>query len=172
MDESPGRESAHLNIYDRVRWATSRDVPSAAKVVLIALISRADPNGRCYPGQSTLATDCSMAERTVRGHVKTLSEAGLIDKRTRMLSSGRGTTSDEYLIHWAEGMEWSRTNRQESATWSGPSGKNERPSGKVAHDHPAIGPRITDSKQPAREEPVLAREPVKLMPTYALKEAS
>jgi DNA-binding transcriptional ArsR family regulator len=80
-------------------WAFEQDVEPNAKLVLLALANRANhESGICYPGQDLLARECSMSSRTVRRHLRTLADRGLIERRARMLPEGRGRTSDEYRL--------------------------------------------------------------------------
>lgn len=80
-------------------WAFAQDVEPHAKLVLIALANRTNhETGTCYPGQDLIASECSMSSRTVRRHLRTLEERGLISRRARMLPEGRGRTSDEYRL--------------------------------------------------------------------------
>ena len=82
-------------------WAFEQDVEPPAKLVLLALANRVNhETGVCYPGQELIGRECSMSSRTVRRHLRTLEERGLIVRRARMLSEGRGRTSDEYRIIW------------------------------------------------------------------------
>lgn len=80
-------------------WAFAQDVEPPAKLVLLALANRANhETGLCHPGQALIGRECSMSDRTVRRHLKTLEQRGLIVRRARMLPEGRGRTSDEYLL--------------------------------------------------------------------------
>jgi DNA-binding transcriptional ArsR family regulator len=80
-------------------WAFEQDVEPNAKLVLLALANRTNhETGVCYPGQALLGRECSMSDRTIRRHLNTLEERGLIERRARMLPEGRGRTSDEYRL--------------------------------------------------------------------------
>ena len=80
-------------------WAFEQDVEPNAKLVLVALANRANhETGACHPGQELIAAECSMSTRTVRRHLLTLEQRGLISRRARMLSGGRGRTSDKYVL--------------------------------------------------------------------------
>ena len=80
-------------------WAFAQDVEPNAKLVLLALANRSNhETGLCYPGQDLLAAECSMSSRTVRRHLRTLEDRGLLERRARMLPEGRGRTSDEYRL--------------------------------------------------------------------------
>jgi len=80
-------------------WAFEQDVDPNAKLVLLAIANRSNhETGLCFPGQQLLGRECSMSERTIRRHLKTLEAAGLVRRRPRMLGEGRGRTSDEYRL--------------------------------------------------------------------------
>ena len=80
-------------------WAFAQDVEPHAKLVLLALANRANhETGVCYPGQDLLAVECSMSSRSVRRHLRTLEDRGLLERRPRMLPEGRGRSSDEYRL--------------------------------------------------------------------------
>jgi DNA-binding transcriptional ArsR family regulator len=80
-------------------WAFEQDIEPHAKLVLLALANRANhETGVCHPGQQLIGRECSMSDRTVRRHLKRLTDAGLVTRRARMLPEGRGRTSDEYRL--------------------------------------------------------------------------
>jgi hypothetical protein len=64
------------------------DLPLGQKFVLLALCDRANDEGECYPSISTIATKCSMDERTVFRHIAALEEIGALSKIKR---KGRST---------------------------------------------------------------------------------
>lgn len=67
------------------------------KFVLMALADQADDRGYCWPSQQLIAQKVAMGERTVRRHIKTLRELGLVTPRVR--SSTRGRRSNGYQLH-------------------------------------------------------------------------
>lgn len=80
-------------------WAFNQQLDPAPKLVLLALANRTNHDtGLCFPGQTLIGHECSMSDRTVRRHLKTLEQLGLVSRRPRMLGEGRGRTSDEYRI--------------------------------------------------------------------------
>lgn len=80
-------------------WAFGQDVEPPAKLVLLALANRTNhETGMCFPGQELIAEECSMSVRTVRRHLKTLEDCGLLERRMRMSREGRGRTSDSYRL--------------------------------------------------------------------------
>lgn len=62
--------------------------PAGQKMVLLALCDNANDQGECYPSISMLARKCSMAERTVQGHITSMEEEGIV---RRELRTGRST---------------------------------------------------------------------------------
>ena len=84
-------------------WAWQQDLDPSDKLVLLALANRTNhETGVCFPGQKLLAQECSMSDRSVRRHLKNLEAQGLITRRPRMRSEGRGRTSDEYRIAFVQ----------------------------------------------------------------------
>lgn len=80
-----------------INWAFEQEVEPALKVILLALADWADGDGVAYPGQKSLARKTSISERTLRRHLQTLEEMGLIERRRRSLDNGN-RTSDEYRL--------------------------------------------------------------------------
>lgn len=67
-------------------WKTS--FQSGRKMVLLALCDNASDEGICYPSVATLVRKCSMAERTVQGHITDLEKLGIVRREFR---TGRST---------------------------------------------------------------------------------
>ena len=63
--------NALLNAAWKVRGLTGTE-----KLVLIRLADRADRDGKCYPGQKSIADDCCISVRTVRKAIKSLTAKG------------------------------------------------------------------------------------------------
>lgn len=81
-----------------VGWVLTQGIETSSKFVLVALANYADENGKCWPSQARLAKDTSMAERTVRKHLKLLEEAGYITRVKRRRKDGF-QDSDLFEIH-------------------------------------------------------------------------
>ncbi|WP_211149160.1 helix-turn-helix domain-containing protein [Fluviibacter phosphoraccumulans] len=65
------------------------DLLAPRKMVLLALADNANDEGtNCFPSVATIVEKCSMSERTVQGHLQSLEENGLIQRKER---SGRST---------------------------------------------------------------------------------
>lgn len=78
---------------DVLNWAKRITVGGQTrKAVLLLLADHADDKGRAWPSQSTVATILEMSERTVRGAIKDLTEAGILVRKARWRDDGtRGT---------------------------------------------------------------------------------
>lgn len=61
---------------------------SGRKMVLLALCDWANDQGECYPSVPTMASKCSMGERTVQGHIADMEALGII---RRFMRTGRST---------------------------------------------------------------------------------
>jgi DNA-binding transcriptional ArsR family regulator len=82
-----------------ITWAIKQEIASSAqKLVLICLANYADAEGVCFPGQTRLAKDASMTDRSVRTHLKALEDTGLITRQERRRAD-MTRTSDEYELH-------------------------------------------------------------------------
>lgn len=115
-------------------WAWEQDLEPVAKLVLLALANRTNhETGACFPGQKLLAKECGMSDRNVRRHLKDLERRGLIERRPRMRSEGRGRTSDEYRIVWDQP--------------DNVSGKS-RPTGQIEHNQPDTRVRGRTVREP------------------------
>lgn len=130
------------------RWAYGTKVGSPArKSVLMVLATMADANtGRCEPKQATLAEACEMGERTVRGHLKAMEDAGVIARRHQQRVDG-SRRSDEFLMLAPWIKEWpdgSPIQTAESAA---------RPTGSAAPIHAAAGDQSMRHGVAAQERP-------------------
>jgi DNA-binding transcriptional ArsR family regulator len=67
-------------------WKTA--FQAGRKMVLLALCDNASDEGMCYPSVATLVRKCSMAERTVQGHIADLEKLGIVRREFR---TGRST---------------------------------------------------------------------------------
>ena len=118
-------------------WAFEQDVDPNAKLVLLAIANRSNhETGLCFPGQQLLGRECSMSERTIRRHLKTLEAAGLVRRRPRMLGEGRGRTSDEYRLAFYDQPD-------KLSGKSGPTGQIVPTNRTNQDDQPDNGVRVT-----------------------------
>jgi hypothetical protein len=69
-----------------IAWKSG--IASGTKMVLLSLCDNANDQGECYPSISMVAKRCSMAERTVQGHIAELQKMRIVRRVER---SGRST---------------------------------------------------------------------------------
>jgi hypothetical protein len=88
--------------FDGQTWAWKQECPTPnSRLVLLYLAMRADDEtGYCYPGQKTIARECSLSERTVRDAMAALENMGLIVRKARYNSRVR--TSDDIWVQFTE----------------------------------------------------------------------
>lgn len=80
-------------------------------MVLLALADAANDDGfACWPSQETLARKSRMSVRSVKRHIATLRDAGLID--VEMQSSTRGRMANLYRLHVGAERDFSALSRQ------------------------------------------------------------
>ena len=72
--------------YERVILRES-DLPPSARLLALALKSRADEDGHCFPSIELLARDTGMGERTVDKHLAVLRAGGYLRTQRRRTSS-------------------------------------------------------------------------------------
>ncbi|MEO6147038.1 MAG: helix-turn-helix domain-containing protein [Sulfuriferula sp.] len=73
------------------------DLPLGEKMVLLKLADRANDDGECWPGQESLASDCSMTDRGVRGVIEKLVTKGFLTVESRRC--GQRNKSNLYHLH-------------------------------------------------------------------------
>lgn len=79
-------------------WAFAQSTGNPArKAVLVALADMADEADSCWPSQATLARMTDQSERSVRGHLGALEEAGFV-RRSRRRDAGGHRSSDRYVL--------------------------------------------------------------------------
>ena len=88
-----------MNRFEWERAVKASDLPPTRKLVLAMLATHANKAGLAYPSQATLASECGLSERAVRGHLTAAREAGWLD-RTRKGGrvSDERVVSSEYLL--------------------------------------------------------------------------
>lgn len=92
-------------------WAWDVDLKGdpMVKFVLVALADQADDYGYCWPSQKKIAKKVCQGERTVRRHIATLRDLGLLTVIHR--SSTRGRRSNGYQLHVGMKLEESLKSR-------------------------------------------------------------
>lgn len=97
------RDSCPTNSWDKLRWATSRQIDEKAKVALVVLVTY-DNNGSCYPSYRAIADGCGVKSRsTIQHRLERLAEYGLITIKSRQKYNGT-YSSNEYVIHYGRGV--------------------------------------------------------------------
>lgn len=79
----------------------ARGLSAPAKAVILALACYADPKGRAFPSQATLAFDTGLCERTVRTALASLESLGWIVRERRNKRDG-SRSSDLITIQDAD----------------------------------------------------------------------
>ena len=79
-------------------WAWEQVTRSSGeRLVLVALADRADEDGHCWPSAAWLGRKTGLNERTVRRHLDTLDERGLLRRERRHRANGELSVYDYYL---------------------------------------------------------------------------
>lgn len=93
-------------------WAWGLEaLDTSQAMVLLALADAANDDGfACWPSQETLARKSRMSVRSVKRHIATLRDAGLIDVETQ--SSTRGRRANLYRLHVGAEADLSAVSRQ------------------------------------------------------------
>ncbi|XBH21692.1 helix-turn-helix domain-containing protein [Jonesiaceae bacterium BS-20] len=82
-------------------WAWSlKSVSGHELLVLLALADAANDDGYCWPSQAEIACKARQVDRTVRRHLTSLTQKGLIQVETRMRRGwGNGRSSNGYYLN-------------------------------------------------------------------------
>jgi DNA-binding transcriptional MocR family regulator len=81
------------------RWLQrSAEVTPAAKLVYLALSSRADRYGASWPSHRLLADECSVSIRTVQRALEELRALGVVAWEARARAEDGGRTSNRYRL--------------------------------------------------------------------------
>lgn len=67
------------------------DLPLGEKMVLLKLADRANDDGECWPGQESLAKQCSMTDRALRDNLAKIKERGLVEVEMRRKGNRQAT---------------------------------------------------------------------------------
>jgi GntR family transcriptional regulator len=69
--------------YERTIHRSAVELPPFARLLALALKSRSDEDGRCFPTIETLASDTGMGERTVDKYLAVLRDSGYLRSHRR-----------------------------------------------------------------------------------------
>jgi hypothetical protein len=78
---------------------TATNLSPAEKLLLVRLADRADNDGRCWPSQHSLATDCGLTDRSVRDGVRSLAAKGHITIAESVGRTDKGVARFAYEVH-------------------------------------------------------------------------
>lgn len=112
-------------------WETGRalGLNQGELLVLVRIADHADNDGKCWPGEEGLAEYVCASERTVRRHLGTLSELGLLHRERRTPKQGRGRLYDAICLHLDQPANLSGssepTNRTGGAARSAPTNRTD-----------------------------------------------
>ena len=144
-----------MSVFDHMAWAKRQRTGSVgAKAVLMALAERTGEKPTCYPSQVLLADETEQSERTVRTHLRTLEELGLIrssrsyvDEDGNPLPRGRARNKYELLVGDQPAKSAGGQRADQPATRGRPTG-NSGPTNRqaVAGEEPVV-------EEPVEEHP-------------------
>jgi hypothetical protein len=97
-------------VVGRLKELTTRDgsqrrLTAAAKLLYAQICRRHGRNGRCFPGQETLAKDLAMPVRTVGFNLQVLVDCQLIEVIRRGAGEGRHGRTNEYRVLWISAFD-------------------------------------------------------------------
>lgn len=86
-------------------WAfQQRGLPPAAKLVLLCLADRHNPDHGCFPKQAHLAAECEMVRSTLNLHLAALEKAGLICREQRVDAATKQQMPTRYRFAFEPGF--------------------------------------------------------------------
>jgi len=80
-----------------MNWAWNQNLAPTPKLILMALADAADDHGTCWPSVPTVATKCSVSDRTVQRGMQTLIAGGLMIADQRYRKDG-SCSSNRYRL--------------------------------------------------------------------------
>ncbi|HUH57716.1 MAG TPA: helix-turn-helix domain-containing protein [Pseudomonadales bacterium] len=79
--------------FQAMAWAVKKKVGNATgKAILLMLANYADDEGKCFPGQEKLASECECTSRTIREWLEKFEKMGLISREERRRVDGYRTS--------------------------------------------------------------------------------
>lgn len=82
---------------ERVSWAWKLPLPTATKLVLLAIADHANEDGFCWPGVVRIATKCNLSERSVQRHIRVLVARGFLQVEERHRPDGSQSSNLYHL---------------------------------------------------------------------------
>lgn len=158
-----------VSVFDHMAWAKKQRTGSVgAKAVLMALAERTGEEPVCFPSQPLLAAETEQCERTVRTHLRTLEDLGLIESSRRYVDASgkplpRGRACNQYrlLIDQPADVAGGQPVGDAAASSGESGGHPGDPAGDV-HDQPANRARPTGNRRPTNRQAVAGEVPVEL----------
>lgn len=131
-------------------WEAGRDhgLRQGELLVLVKAADHADQDGVCWPGEKGLAEYTVQGERTVRRHLASLEDRGLLHRERSVRKKGRGRRVDTILLHLDQPANLASKSEHDQPA------NGDRPTGQILHDQPANGDRALyrePSVEPSRE---------------------
>lgn len=83
-------------------WAWAQELPTATKIVLMALADHADDDGVCWPGMKGVAAKCGINRRNTQRHISRLISLGLMEAVERRRSDN-SQTSNLFVLKMGSG---------------------------------------------------------------------
>jgi len=116
-----------------MNWAWGVKLQPSVKLVLLKLADRANDDGECWPGQSSIADECCISKNTLIRHIKELQAIGLVSISKRKTDEGKQATN-VYQLH---------LDRQPGAKLA--PGKDEEPGAKSDENRvPTVAPVLKE----------------------------
>ncbi len=115
MSDDTGCAPERVNVFEWQRRMAASDLNPTRKLLCWSLSRYASRDGsNAHPGVARLMADCGIrSDKTVRSHLKVLTELGWIDRVFRGSSTGRKALSDEYALTAPAGSKrsWDRESK-------------------------------------------------------------
>lgn len=127
------------------------DLPMGEKLVLLKLADRANDDGECWPGQESLAKQCSMTDRALRDNLARLKKRGLVQIEQRRKGSRQGTNLYRLTLQpeVSSGSDEEKTPAQPEVS----SASKQASAGSLRHSQPEVCD-IAYKEEPSVEPPV------------------
>jgi hypothetical protein len=88
-------------------WALEQEIPSRAKLLLVAMANHADhTTGYCWPSITTLMRESSLSRRAVFGYLGALRRNGYLEIRKATGKDGRQRSNDYWILFDRAPGEW------------------------------------------------------------------
>lgn len=140
------------------------NVPAPERFTLLALADRADEDGRCWPSIRTLSLKCRMGASTIRRHLVTLQECGVLTVDHRFNSSSMYTIS---LGKLRELVDPATPSQSDTPSQSGRGSQSDTPSQSDKPPPPNLGGPPSQSEHLYTSDPSVDPSELPLAPLAA-----